>query len=355
MNYYILLPSKIKMSFTLDPIYDETPNPTISSSLINHLTHTHSQIQTIKSNLKKKKDSSFIFKLFNSYNLLYENIPYHNYPISKIKCNSLLYYNLIELNNIINLNELLSSFNLNISLSCEENNLVMKYLDDNNISYNMDEMESLQDTLASYNPTKSYEYTNKIDFIMFELDSAIYNKTQTYITSVIYILYFTLLNQNVKGSLVIKISHIFYKPLIDIIHILTNFYQKVYIVKPNIANHDERFVVCKYFNNYDSISLINGLEDILCNIIIHNKKINAILSNPIPLYLENKIDESNIIIGFHALECCDEIINILKSKNIDEKIDTYVRYSINKCIQWCKNARIDYNEPEANNYTSLKT
>ena len=63
-----------------------------------------------------------------------------------------------------------------------------------------------------------------------------------------------------------------------------------------------------------------------------------------PYYFLNKIDDINIIIGQQQLESLNQIINILKSKNKEDKIESYKKNSIQKSINWCEKYKIPYNK-----------
>jgi hypothetical protein len=52
----------------------------------------------------------------------------------------------------------------------------------------------------------------------------------------------------------------------------------------------------------------------------------------------------NIIIGQQQLESIDQIINILKNKNKDEKIETIKKSNIQKSIAWCEKFKIPHNK-----------
>ena len=56
------------------------------------------------------------------------------------------------------------------------------------------------------------------------------------------------------------------------------------------------------------------------------------------------MEESNIIIGHLQLEQYDQIINLVKNKNKDDKIETLKKNNIQKCIQWCDKHKIPYNK-----------
>jgi hypothetical protein len=70
----------------------------------------------------------------------------------------------------------------------------------------------------------------------------------------------------------------------------------------------------------------------------------SLVKNHIPYYFMNKIEESNIVIGQQQLETYILLINILKNKNKDEKIETIKRNNIQKCIQWCEKYKIPHNK-----------
>ena len=66
--------------------------------------------------------------------------------------------------------------------------------------------------------------------------------------------------QQRNGVSIIKIDNVFYKPIIDLIYILTSYYEKTFIVKPNASNITsfEKYIVCKNF-------IIDETKVELCN------------------------------------------------------------------------------------------
>jgi hypothetical protein len=50
------------------------------------------------------------------------------------------------------------------------------------------------------------------------------------------------------------------------------------------------------------------------------------------------------VIGQQQLEAYDQIINIFKNKNKDEKIEVLKRNHIQKCIQWCEKNQLPHNK-----------
>ena len=56
-----------------------------------------------------------------------------------------------------------------------------------------------------------------------------------------------------------------------------------------------------------------------------------------------KMDDMNIIIGQQQLESLDMVINILKNKNKEDKIETIKKSNIQKSVVWCEKYKIPCN------------
>jgi UV DNA damage repair endonuclease len=56
-----------------------------------------------------------------------------------------------------------------------------------------------------------------------------------------------------------------------------------------------------------------------------------------------KMDDMNIIIGQQQLESLDMVINILKNKNKEDKIETIKKSNIQKSVAWCEKYKIPCN------------
>ena len=165
------------------------------------------------------------------------------------------------------------------------------------------------------------------------------------------VLCYILTYQNVNGLCIIKVDSIFFKPMLDIIYLLTSMYEKVYIIKPNASNvlKNERFLICKNFLSDYSKTIENNiilkiLKVILTEFNSFGNMVTSILGSELPYYFLNKIEESNIINGQQQLEHYDHVVNTIKNKNRDDKIETLKKNNIQKCIQWCEKNKIPYNK-----------
>ena len=192
----------------------------------------------------------------------------------------------------------------------------------------------------------------KIDLFIFEFKEADYTNTKQYIKNMILVLYIIVNNQSNYVTSIIKIDNIFYKSIVDILFIFSAIFEKVFLIKPSISKitKGERFIISKNLN-IDMIShtkLLQQLDEHLKDSILDDtfleSNIHSIIDNDIPYYFSNKIEESNAVIGQQQLEAYDQIINIFKNKNKDEKIEMLKRNHIQKCIQWCEKNQIPHNK-----------
>ena len=127
----------------------------------------------------------------------------------------------------------------------------------------------------------------------------------------------------------------------------------MYLVKPTISNvtKSERYLICKGFNetlNNQNKLLGNMEEQLISKLgnseLINDKCINSLIDNELPYYLINRLEESNLVIAQQQLESYDQIINIFKNKNREEKIEHLKRSHIQKCIQWCEKNQLPHNK-----------
>jgi hypothetical protein len=164
-------------------------------------------------------------------------------------------------------------------------------------------------------------------------------------------------NQSDDGSCILKIDHIFHKPVIDVLYILSSLYAKIYVIKPSTSNIAtfEKYIVCKNFLSncneqnkqmYSDLYKITKADLSHCNI-------GSFVNVEIPLYFCNKLDDINIILGQQQLESLDQTINLLKNKNREDKIEIIKRLNVQKSIQWCEKNKFSTNN-KPNSFTSLE-
>jgi hypothetical protein len=216
------------------------------------------------------------------------------------------------------------------------NYLLNMLREDNDDSIICEEFEFL----TLFNTFVTNPVTEKLDLIICEFNEMDYNNVHNCIQNVVLVLLLIIQNQANQGTCIIKLNNIFYKAIIDVLFILSSIYDKVYLIKPSTSNitTGERYIICKSFNK-DKLEQSNLVTEVNNNIIpsmkesiMYNKCIKGLLDNEIPYYFLTKIEESNAIIGQQQLEAYDQIINIFKNKNRDEKIEHLKRNHIHSTL-----------------------
>lgn len=365
MSYYILPKKKIPLD--CNPIISINPNINIiSHSLQYHLKDIYDQIFNNNNNNNqddieeeliisqngngngngnsngnvnsKKYTPEYISTILNPYEFVFTKVPDAKYSVSKIKPTSNIFFIFMEILHTFRLLEPYFNDSIKTLHFGKEKNILstiecLQIMRDDYIDSHLIFMEEEKHNLI---PDKK----NHFDLLYFEIP----NKKE-YVKSLLMILCNILLFQSMNGSTIIKIDTIYHKPVLDILFILTTIYDKVYIIKPNISNilKSERYIVCKQMDTLPNIQLIENIQTFLSELrdgdIIH-----SILNNELPSYLLNKVEESNIIIGHQQLYVMDQLISIIKNKNIEDKLEALKKYHIQKSIQWCEKYKIPYNK-----------
>ena len=376
MSYYIL-PKKnnnIQINAKTIKIQDlnnisNTSNekliPIVSFSLIHYLnilteqikdaiqinnTFTNFENKTIIENI----NFDLINKVTNPHEFIFTKVPGLNYSVGKLKPMNNIFYIFMELFSSFdffnyfkeNINTI--HYGKNINSTIEFLNIFREDKNDVHISIELNDIEIDYYKLKNNEILNSVQ-NNSIDFLYFEMNNQIYNNIHKYIKGILYFFEQILLFQKKNGLCIMKLDNLFYKPILDIIYILTSLYDKIYIVKPNTTNisNNERFIVCKYFlnNETNNSQLLKKIELLLKEVIFdENKTILYIINEKLPYYFINKIEDANINIGHQQIEHLNLILNIIKNKNRDEKIETLKKANIIKCIQWCEKYKIPHNK-----------
>jgi hypothetical protein len=188
------------------------------------------------------------------------------------------------------------------------------------------------------------------DYMYIELPDKVYLDTNKYILGLLKAVKFILMYQSQYGCIILKLGHTYYKPVIDILYIISSLYNKAYIIKPNTSNNifDEKYLVCKTFTSTSQkrgayLDKIDKMYTI-CYREQHEINIQSIVKNEINMYFLNKMEECNIIIGQQQIDVYDQMINLVKNKNKLEKIETTRKHNIQKCINWCEKYKLPCNK-----------
>jgi hypothetical protein len=356
MNYYLIPKNNFNIEFNVK--LSNTPiQPVISYSLIFHLNDAYSQLVKLNNCSNDYNDEitiEYINKIVNPFEFIHTNVPGSIISVSKVKPDAHIFFELMELFQLFTINEILSlKCKINIAHFTHNHtstNYLLNMLREDNDDLIICETFDFKTLFNEFviNTTEK----EKLDLIICEFTENDYNNIDNYIQNIVLILLLIVKNQANQGTCIIKLNNIFYKPIIDVLFILSSFYDKMYLIKPSISNitTGERYVICKSFNS-NILHQSNLQKDIDNNVIpnindafINKKYIKSLLQNELSYYFLNKLEESNAIIGQQQLESYDQIINIFKNKNRDEKIENLKRNHIQKCIQWCEKNQLPHNK-----------
>lgn len=352
MNYHIIPTNNFKIKINIQ--LDNEIKPIISRGLIFFMEDMRNQICNLQEYYGKKNEDvsiEYINQIINPFEFLHSSVPGSTVSVSKVKPESTIFFELMEIFQTFNINDHFSSTQKINICNLTHNHSSTTYLLDMLREINEDNIISSHFKFDDiYNHFVMNKCNQCFDLIICEFSPNDYNHLQKYIDNMILTLIIIFMYQTKNGVCFIKIDNIFYKPIIDIIFILSGIYDKVYLVKPSISNitKSDKYIVCKDFKLSNS-----KLADKLISYINDRSKyryinepvyIKSIIDNEIPYYILNRIEESNLIIGQQQMESFDQLINIFKSKNRDEKIDNLKKNHIQKCIQWCEKNQLPHNK-----------
>lgn len=186
----------------------------------------------------------------------------------------------------------------------------------------------------------SKKYANSMDFITGDggFDYSVdFNSQEENSINLIYCeMLYALIMQKSGGSFVLKVFDIFHRNTIEILSILSYFYEKVYVYKPLTSReaNSEKYVICMNFHKKKNYDLI--IEKLKHNFhLMKSHKITRILNYEMNSFFLNKIQEINAIYGQQQIENILCTINHVHDYQKD-KLNKIKQNNIEKCKKWCK-------------------
>ena len=341
MSYYIL--PKNNNIIIVDPHIGLTSlKPYISHSLYNFYNNVKKQIILMGSDLSYN-DYEEIITTVNPYEYIFSKVPGSKFSVSKLKPKTNMFYDYLEITSTLNIfepfkNKTIKS--LHISSSCDDSIDCIEMIRENYTEDEIFSFETINDEMY-----KSIIEEN-FDFMFFDKKC---DNINNYIINLIEFIMLILRFQRSNGVSIIKIYYVFHKPIVDMMYLITSLFDKVFVIKPNTSNITtfEKYLVCKGFiSNENKLELYKQNYIKLNNFIknLPHENVSTIISNNIPYYFINKIDDMNCIIGQQQLEALDLIISIFKHTNKEDKIEIIKKINIQKSVNWCEKFQIPYNK-----------
>jgi len=364
MSYYIL--PKIETELIIKPsLYCSRDNlqPYISQSLIKYINESHFILeQQLGLDINKGISIKMLNQIVHTYDFLFSVVTGTTSSICSIPVDNAIFFDIIEIYNTLKIQDELPESSINVLLFGKSSSSVWDAfkrhrieMDDSVLTF---EKLFITNNLLSYltpkieNPLDSLNIPEIMKYschlLYFEADSKKeYEETNRYILYMIRCILGINNYQILSGVSILKIDIVIYKPIIDLVYLISGMFEKSYIMKPNTSNviTNERYIICKNYKGFNKsihdslISIYNELEKTKDDIIIESLFGNRIFS-----YFSNKLEESNIIIGQQKLDAYAQIINLLKSKNKMAKIDVLQKHNIQKCMYWCDKYKIPFDK-----------
>lgn len=352
-----------------------------NESLRKYLIDVKLKIDTVSSKWDKYKKITNRYEFVNT-NIYLDNISY-NHPVCSYKSISRSYFKLIEMIELYNFefNKMqLRSFHLAEgpggfieAIANKRNNPKDCYYGFTLIDHSQDIpkwnkinalMRKHKNIHIEYGPNRdgnlyflhnlidlNTRFGESIDFITadggfdFSID---FNKQEEasiklIFSEVVYALHL----QKEGGAFILKVFDIFHRVTVEILYLLSYFYDKVSIYKPQTSReaNSEKYVVCIGFRNQKNKKDILKELTKRFELIQHkNNNLCSIFSFEMNSFFLNKIRDINAIYGQQQIENIIQTLNYINDDVMSNKDRTnrIKITNIQKCIQWCQRFRHPY-------------
>ena len=155
---------------------------------------------------------------------------------------------------------------------------------------------------------------------------------------------FAVAMQKIGGIFIIKMFDTFTKISLDILYLLSNMYETVYVVKPHTSRYanSEKYIICKHFRLDEKRrqDIINALYKVIVQ--LNTGELESLFNFELPYYFVNKVEEYNAILGQQQIENISTTLNLIDNNKYD-KLEVIKKNNIQKCISWCQNYQMSYN------------
>jgi 23S rRNA U2552 (ribose-2'-O)-methylase RlmE/FtsJ len=157
--------------------------------------------------------------------------------------------------------------------------------------------------------------------------------------------FFALIMQKQGGNFILKIFDVFKIKTIEVIYLLCNLYENVFIFKPNTSRcaNSEKYIICRNFKNNNKKIISNIIEnfDLLINKV---ETIYSLFNIQLNQLFITKLQEINSIYGQQQLENIKNTINLIREFKLlniqynllNNNYNSFLKYLniFNKSIQY---------------------
>ena len=155
--------------------------------------------------------------------------------------------------------------------------------------------------------------------------------------------------QKKGGNFVLKIFDVFYDHTIDMMYILSGFYNEVNVCKLQTSRigNSEKYVVCKGFR-YETCGeflpiLRESFSQLLAKTNVDANHAYRLLNTRVPRHFTKRIEDVNALFGQQQIENIHYTISIIDKHGKYDKTEQLTKQNIAKCVNWCIEHKIPYN------------
>tara|TARA_B110000967_G_scaffold11450_1_gene11218 strand:- start:334 stop:798 length:465 start_codon:yes stop_codon:yes gene_type:complete len=132
---------------------------------------------------------------------------------------------------------------------------------------------------------------------------------------------------------------------LDIMALLSSFYEKVYITKPQTSRYanSEKYIVCKNFLGVEINIVYPHLRSAFEKMLTSEENVFRLLCIPLPLLFTTKMEEYNAIFGQQQIENIHYTLSLMDCKNQSDKLASLMKSNVKKSTDWCVRYNVVYN------------
>ena len=179
------------------------------------------------------------------------------------------------------------------------------------------------------------KYAKSMDYITgdggFDFSSDFNNQEDVSFKLILSQIFYALIMQKKGGHFVLKIFDVFKIKTVEVIYLLCNLYENVFIFKPNTSRsaNSEKYIICRNYKNNNKRIISNIIEnfDILINQV---ETIHSLFNIQFNQLFITKLQEINAIYGQQQLENIKNTLGLireLKMLNIEYNLLNYNNYN----------------------------
>lgn len=188
-----------------------------------------------------------------------------------------------------------------------------------------------------------------------------FNKQELSITQLLWgQICYAICMQKKGGNFVLKIFDIFYQPTIELLYILSGFYDEVNVCKLQTSRigNSEKYVVCKGFRYDSNAEFLHTIRKSFVDVVNHATPariigsaayIHHFLNRPVPIHFVKQIEDINAMFGQQQIENIHYTISLIDKHTKYDKTEQLTKQNIVKCVSWCIEHKIPYNNVSSTN------